>query len=402
MGLKFFRTSKAGTTNKDSHITSMTASNVWAHLNPLTNYAGIERPGVEGQSESTGNLSKVFITLHTTGWTKNASWSEANRATDNGWTKDTSAGRTIRIRQDNMYLVTPVTLSAAYDSASASQVYYLADGSRVKTAKAGDTVYTETMVDETLTPTTDAEQSPGLNYLFTKGLDKNGDAVVYFKRVNAAGEAVDYTPDFMDASNWTSAPVYSYTKKQVAADGTKTFDIFQETARETDHAPLTIQLNEGEFVTSYTLDLGPYGGDADSTAETARAYDGDAGSGQQTSDYAVLGRPFIYKGQNNKIYQAGSTDKDRKYQSYIDNAISTAKVDYNHFYTPTAWRVSNDKNLYSYNSWTIANSYRKEFNSVGAGYRWVPRNSAVDTAWMVGYKVTYGSAPVCRPRTTAP
>ena len=38
------------------------------------------------------------------------------------------------------------------------------------------------------------------------------------------------------------------------------------------------------------------------------------------------------------------------------------------------------------------NSYERQFGYPGSGYRWVPRNSAFDTAWMVGYKVRYGYA----------
>lgn len=379
MGLKFFRTSKNGTATADSSIASMTASNVWAHLNPVTNYARAERAD---------NFDKVFITLRTTAWDKVTDGSytppktqaESLASTDNGWRKragstyefTTSDGqkvthtvnRTIRIREYNMYLVN-------------------ADG-------------TETMIDEDLNPITganagkheevDEPASPGLTYLFTKGLNKDGDALIYFKRPS------DYTPDFMGAINWSSAPEYSYEKKPKDAAGKVVASKITKTGDFPDHQPLTINLPDGEFVTSYTLDLGPYGGDADATAETARAYDGDRGSGQTTSDYEVLGRPYIYKGQNNKLYAAGTTAQETRFQNYIDNAISTAHVDYNRYYAPTTFLTSAEKQLYSYNNWSIVNSYERQFGYPGSGYRWVPRNSAFDTAWMVGYKVRYGYA----------
>ena len=161
-----------------------------------------------------------------------------------------------------MYLVEPVTLSADYNaSTNLGQKYYKADGYQVLTAKAGDVVYQETMVDSNLNKVLAESASPGLSYLFTKGLNAQGDAVIYFKRPS------DYTPDFMERANWASAPEYSYAK---------TGDVFTLTGMYSDHNPLTINLPDGEFVTKYTLDLGPYGGDADATAETARIYDGAA------------------------------------------------------------------------------------------------------------------------------
>ena len=204
----------------------------------------------------------------------------------------------------------------------------------------------------------------------------------------------------MNAVNWTRAPEYTHVKKQVdKTTGAKTFNIFKlDTAGSpagdgyfTDHQPLTLNLPDGEFVTSYTLDLGPYGGDADATAETARAYDGDAGSGQATSDYQVLGRPYIYKGQANKLYTAGSTDQEKRFQTYIDNAISTAHVDYNRYYAPDTFLTSTDKSSYLYNNWRIVNGYERQYNYPGSYVNsWVLSNSAKDTAWMVGYKVRYG------------
>ena len=106
----------------------------------------------------------------------------------------------------------------------------------------------------------------------------------------------------------------------------------------------------------------------------------------------MLGRPYIYKGQNNKLYAAGTTAQETRFQNYIDNAISTAHVDYNRYYAPTTFLTSEEKALYSYNNWSIVNSYERQFGYPGNGYRWVPRNSAYDTAWMVGYKVRYGYA----------
>ncbi len=306
-------------------------------------------------------MDKVSITLRTTAWDKNANWSEANAKTDNGWTKKTGAlyrfttadgnttthtvNRTIRIREYNMYRVDPIILPNDYKSLEANSIYYTAEGVKVTNAKKGDVVYKETMIDQNLADITTSNASkgetvnepasPGLTYLFTKGLNADGDAVIYFKR------PYDYTPDFMDAVNWTRAPEYTHVKKAVAGDGTKTFNIFSLNKTTdnpdgyyTDHQPLTLNLPDGEFVTSYTLDLGPYGGDADATAETARAYDGDAGSGQAVSDYEVLGRPYIYKGQANKLYTAGATEQERRFAGYIDNALSTAHVDYNRYYAP--------------------------------------------------------------------
>ncbi len=380
-GLKFLRTSAANTANLESHMTSLTASNVWAHLNPETNYA-YDKNGIK----QTKNFKDVFVTLYTSKWNLDSSWTELKAATDNGWLKDPTGGRIIRIRENAMYLVEPMTLSADYNaSTNLGQKYYKADGYQVLTAKAGDVVYQETMVDSNLNKVLAESASPGLSYLFTKGLNAQGDAVIYFKRPS------DYTPDFMERANWASAPEYSYTK---------TGDVFTLTGMYADHNPLTINLPDGEFVTKYTLDLGPYGGDADATAETARIYDGDRGSGKQVSDVQVLGRPYIYKGQNNKLYNSSRADlagqPERVYQDYINNALSTTTVQFKRFFAANTWLTSSDKATYYNNNYRIIDGRTKEFNYLnrysgsGASYSWVPSMSATDTAWMVGYKVRYG------------
>ena len=120
---------------------------------------------------------------------------------------------------------------------------------------------------------------------------------------------------------------------------------------------MIIALGDNEFVTSYTLDLGPYGGDADATAETARAYDGDAGTPSNVSDFALLGRPYIYKGQVNPLNTS---------QNYVDAALNRATVTRSHFYEPTNQLTSRDKCNYYSTSYYITNGTRKEFNSTNS------------------------------------
>lgn len=103
------------------------------------------------------------------------------------------------------------------------------------------------------------------------------------------------------------------------------------------------------MVVSYQLNLGPYAGDADATAETARIYDGDKGTEATQADYAVLGRPYLYVGQVNKLYNYASQNKVSNpyeastylaspskttygYSDYRQNATNNATVSYSHFY----------------------------------------------------------------------
>ena len=57
----------------------------------------------------------------------------------------------------------------------------------------------------------------------------------------------------------------------------------------------------------------------------------------------------------------------------IDNAISTAHVDYSRYYAPNTFLTSAEKSLYSYNNWSIVNAFERQFGSPGNGYRWVPQ-----------------------------
>ena len=116
---------------------------MWAHLNPECNYA-YDKNGLARDK----NFKDVFITLYTTKWDKDPTYSKINAATTNGWLRNAAGGHVIRIRENGMYLVTPVVLTADYAfSGTAGTVYYKEDGYQVNTAKAGDTVYAETKVE---------------------------------------------------------------------------------------------------------------------------------------------------------------------------------------------------------------------------------------------------------------
>ena len=65
-------------------------------------------------------------------------------------------------------------------------------------------------------------------------------------------------------------------------------------------------------------------------------------------------------------------------------------MDYSRFSAPATYLTSVEKALYSNNQWRIVNAFERQYNYTGWAYTWVPRNSAYDTAWMVGYKVRYG------------
>ncbi len=73
-----------------------------------------------------------------------------------------------------------------------------------------------------------------------------------------------------------------------------------------------IPLNTNEFIATYDINLGPYYGNGDITAEAAKGsyleVDRDGGSG--TIDVQLLGRPYIYKGQKHpNISHNGCSDK---------------------------------------------------------------------------------------------
>ncbi len=87
--------------------------------------------------------------------------------------------------------------------------------------------------------------------------------------------------------------------------------------------PATVPLKENEFVTSYVMDLGPYYGNGDSTSEIAgNPVDRDAADA--ATDFYLLGRPYIYKGEKNPLTGSVSDKADAtnsfnaRYYRYAD------------------------------------------------------------------------------------
>ena len=72
---------------------------------------------------------------------------------------------------------------------------------------------------------------------------------------------------------------------------------------------VTIPLHTNEFIATYDMDLGPYNGNGDITAEAKNlVVDRDGGSGDV--DVRLLGRPYIYKGQKHPgLTHSGCGDK---------------------------------------------------------------------------------------------
>lgn len=71
-----------------------------------------------------------------------------------------------------------------------------------------------------------------------------------------------------------------------------------ETYTRTNGEPATVELEKNEFVKRYTFDLGPYYGNGDTTSEiTGKPRDLDAA--EAATDFYLMGRPYIYKGQIN-------------------------------------------------------------------------------------------------------
>lgn len=178
----------------------------------------------------------MFVKINTARWVEDAdnpvnSWIQSpsnpitltNANTNTGWKRENSGDRTLVIREKGTYEVKPVTLSAAYSASptlpeervnasglrvgnNGNVIYFDKNSMPVEKAAAGTVVYTETLVNTVesdpvlaLAPTTDFELSQGLAQLFAEGVDKNGDAVIYFQR------DFDHDPDFMDKANWNYA-----------------------------------------------------------------------------------------------------------------------------------------------------------------------------------------------------
>ena len=137
----------------------------------------------------------------------------------------------------------------------------------------------------------------GLNYLFAnKG--SNTDPAIKFERSgeNAAAEIVQYE-----------------------ANGGK---------------PVVVSLKENEFVDSYVIDLGRYGGSADVTSETPRVHTPDFDGTSADPDLYVLGRPYVYRGQKNPI--TGST-------SDIADATNTMAARSYQYHAPDTEIKSSDR-----------------------------------------------------------
>ncbi|MEE0706942.1 MAG: hypothetical protein UCH28_11265, partial [Adlercreutzia sp.] len=244
-----------------------TATDVWGHLNPQTNYAKRERER---------NFDEVAITINTTQWEKDPSYNrDRDYKTKNGYLK--TGNRTFIIRKEATYLKNAELQRYTQDKLDPALAYYTKSGDTAtlvenpKAADMGSYWVFETPVDFDLNPCT-MDESWGLDELFSTGLDNNGDAIIYFNRAADHNAPYNYDADFVQPDQWNKAPVYGYAYDK--ATGTTVV----KTGEKSGVTPLTFNFPDGELVTSYSIDLGPYGGDADATTETARAYDGDAGS----------------------------------------------------------------------------------------------------------------------------
>ena len=70
---------------------------------------------------------------------------------------------------------------------------------------------------------------------------------------------------------------------------------------------VALPLATNEFVTSYEIDLGPYSGNGDITAEGA-GHNVDRDANEGTVDIQLLGRPYIYKGQKHPAFKGAAHD----------------------------------------------------------------------------------------------
>ena len=279
-----------------------------------------------------------------------------------------------------------------------------------------------TMVDAHLNPVTDRTLSPGLRDLFAAADPATGVLAANQPTFNQATTYPLYTNEVTETSSTTNTT--ATTTKRFARN--KAGDAYIWFNRDYDHdpdfynsqnsdddwyagtMPFTLYLADNEFVTSYELNLGPYAGDADATAETARLYDGDAdgvvsdtadgtlavttsvAGAVQSADFAVVGRPYIYEQQANRAFGAynGSDYANAAYgvADWKTNATSTATVSMRRAYDTTD-QVTPTHQVYEQNYYYYY-GYNNQYSTWA--YHWKNRNAATDQANMYAYRVNYG------------
>ncbi|MEE0706949.1 MAG: hypothetical protein UCH28_11300, partial [Adlercreutzia sp.] len=132
--------------------------------------------------------------------------------------------------------------------------------------------------------------------------------------------------------------------------------------------PLLLNLNVNEFVASYTMDLGPYNGNGDITAESNGLYK-DVDRDDDGINVRVFGRPYIYKGQKrpntNVMNDKGDARNTARVWSYNFNAMDKA-------------------------TWAYGDAQAKKSSDwrAGSGSSITRRNS--DTAYYLGYLIDFG------------
>ena len=92
--------------------------------------------------------------------------------------------------------------------------------------------------------------------------------------------------------------------------------------------PAVLKLDVNEFITSYTMDLGPYSGNGDITAESNGVYKSVDRDDASAVDVRVLGRPYVYKGQKrpgtNTVSDVADARNKARTWSYNFNNMPTS------------------------------------------------------------------------------
>ncbi|MCI8425555.1 MAG: hypothetical protein HFJ72_07855, partial [Adlercreutzia sp.] len=149
---------------------------------------------------------------------------------------------------------------------------------------------------------------------------------------------------------------------------------------------VVIPLNANEFIGSYTMDLGPYNGNGDITAEHTGVRvdrDGDC----NVVDIQVLGRPYIYKGQKHPAFKSATAHTGCADVADARNHMSTRAYHFgNLLKAVNDYAAADSANLY--NGAAAAGVHQGANDWRGSsGASVTHRNN--DTAWFLGYLIPF-------------
>lgn len=147
---------------------------------------------------------------------------------------------------------------------------------------------------------------------------------------------------------------------------------------------IVVPLNANEFIASYTMDLGPYNGNGDITAE-AKDLVVDRDGGDKDIDIQLFGRPYIYKGQKHPAFK--STTKHEGCGDVADARNHVSAWAY-HFkdYNPTTGAFS--KSINNYTASDSSGVHQGVNDWRGSSNASVTHRNR-DTAWFLGYLIPF-------------